>query len=100
MPPRIKCHYTTMKPDTATAMRDLIRQARESIPFDAPETETCADECRGCSVKLLEYLQAELETWEYRLECGETPDFKDLSQLARSCRKIHQTLKKNGVIGD
>jgi hypothetical protein len=88
-----------MKPDTRTAMYDLIRQVRENIPFDLPETDFCADSCKGCSIKLLEYLRSEIEGWEERLEQGEIPDFGDINQLAKSSRKIHDVLKENGLVG-
>jgi len=87
-----------MKPDTATAMRNLIRQVRETIPFDLPDAVLCADECKGCSVKLLEYLSSELDDWDYKLDQGEIPNFGDINQLARSSRKIYQVLQKNGLI--
>ncbi len=49
-----------MKPDTRTAMRNLIGQIRTAIPFDLPEAQMCSDSCDGCSIKLLEFA-------EYRL---------------------------------
>ncbi len=87
-----------MKPDTSTAMRELIEQIRASIPFDAPETAVCMDECKGCSMKMLEYLESELDNWEYRLAQGESPNFGDLSQLAGSAKKIYRVLKINGLV--
>ncbi|MES9869944.1 MAG: hypothetical protein ABW090_12690 [Sedimenticola sp.] len=87
-----------MKPDTSTAMRDLIARIRASIPFDAPETAICMDECKGCSMKMLEYLASELDSWDYRLAQGETPNFGDLNQLAKSARKIHAVLRNNGLV--
>lgn len=89
-----------MKPDTATAMHRLIGQVRAAIPFDLPEDELCADGCTGCSRKLLDYLASELEGWEQRLAGGETPNFGDLDRLAKSSRKIYQTLRNNGLIGN
>lgn len=87
-----------MKPDTATAMRQLIKQVRETIPFDIPEAVLCADECRGCSMKLLEYLASELDDWEFKLDQGEIPNFGDINQLAKSSRKIYRVLEKNGLL--
>ena len=85
-----------MKPDTRTAMQQLIVQVRASIPFDAPET--CSDSCRGCSQKLLEFLDTELESWESRLAEGESPTFGDLQRLARQSRKVFEALQRNGLI--
>lgn len=86
------------KPDTPEAMRRLIGEIRRRIPFDLPEEQLCKDGCNACSLKLLEYLSSELENWEVRLESGEKPGLADLSQLARSARKIHRVLVKNGIV--
>jgi hypothetical protein len=87
-----------MKPSTTEAMHLLIQQIREAIPFDTQLRDVCSEDCRGCSMKLLEYLDAELESWEYRLQQQEVPDFRDLSKLERSGRKIYKALQKNGLI--
>ena len=81
-------------------MRSLIRQVRSALPFDLAPTEVCGDECRGCSIKLLEYLAMELDNWEYRLDEGAVPNFGDLDRLARSSRKIYRALQKNGLIAE
>jgi len=86
------------KPDTPEAMRRLIGEIRRRIPFDLSEKQLCRDGCNACSLKLLEYLSSELENWEARLESGEKPGLADLSQLARSARKIHRVLVKNGIV--
>jgi hypothetical protein len=87
-----------MKPSTTEAMYLLIQQIRETIPFDTQLRGVCSEDCRGCSMKLLEYLDSELESWEYRLQQHEIPDFRDLSKLERSGRKIYKALQKNGLI--
>ena len=87
-----------MKPDTQTAMRELIQQVRSSIPFDTPAADLCSDTCAGCSRKLLDYLEMELENWESRLDQGEIPNFGDINKIARSSKKIYNALKKNGLI--
>jgi hypothetical protein len=87
-----------VKPDTRTAMGDLIRQVREAIPFDTPTDILCTGICHGCSVKLLEYLDLELTEWEYRLEEGEQPTFGDLDRLAKTSRKVYRVLQKNGLV--
>lgn len=48
-------------------------------------------------MKLLTYLESEVENWEYRLDEGETPNFGDLNRLAKSAGKIHRVLEKNGL---
>jgi hypothetical protein len=87
-----------MKPSTSEAMHLLIQKIRESIPFDTQLRDVCSEDCRGCSMKLLEYLDSELESWEYRLKQHEVPDFRDLSRLERSGRKVYKALQKNGLI--
>lgn len=89
-----------MKPDTSQAMYELIKTINENIPMQLSEDEICRDkdDCRSCSIKLVEYLSAEIESWEYRLQQGDKPDFKDLSRLTRTASKIHLALKKNGLI--
>jgi hypothetical protein len=87
-----------MKPDTRTAMHQLIAQVREALPFDAPASRACAGECQGCSLKLLEYLDGELCGWEQRLEIGDTPNLGDLSRLAKASRKVYNALEKNGLL--
>ena len=87
-----------MKPDTRTAMADLIHQLRDVMPIGAPEAVICSDHCSGCSKKLLEFLDMRLEDWEFRLDGGEQPSFGDLRSLARTGRKIHAALKRNGLV--
>ena len=87
-----------MKPTTREAMRQLIDKIREAIPFDTEQRDVCSSDCHGCSVKLLEYLETELESWEYRLDQNEIPDFRDLSRLEKSGCKIYKALQKNGLI--
>ena len=86
------------KPRTTDAMRSLIREARAVLPLDLSPEEVCLDECRGCSIKLVEYIGMEIDHWEYRLQEGAIPTFGDLDKLARSCRKIHRALQRNGLV--
>ena len=87
-----------MKPKTPVAMRELIAQIRQAIPFDMPEAQLCEGCSKGCSMKLLEYLQMEIENWEYRLEQGDIPNFGDLKRLAKSSKKIYKVLQVNGLV--
>ncbi len=87
-----------MKPDAPTAMRQLIAQIRETLPFDAPQAQVCQGPCEGCSMKLLDYLDSELSGWEQRLDQGERPGLAELSQLARTARRVHRVLQKNGLL--
>lgn len=89
-----------MKPNTQTAMKKMIREIRRVMPFDAPEALLCSDKnsCQGCSLKLLEYLESELESWEQLLEAGQVPGFKDLQKLEKTSRRIYRTLESNGLV--
>jgi hypothetical protein len=89
-----------MKPDSATAMRNLIAQVRLTIPFGMPEAQMCLDGCQGCSRKLLEFLESELDSWERRLDDGEIPDFGDLNALVKTSKKIYTVLNNNGLVND
>ena len=87
-----------MKPDTVLAMQNLIKQIKSAITFYPGKTDTCLDSCRGCSVKLIDFLEVEIVDWEYRLENNEAPNFEDLDKLAKTAKKIHRVLINNGVI--
>ena len=84
------------KPGTRVAMARLIGQVRAALPFAADPDRLCNGECRGCALKLLEYLDGELQTWEGRLAAGETPRLGDLHRLGRTARKVHDALERSG----
>ncbi len=79
-------------------MRDLITQIKQTLPFDGFDNSACSDTCSGCSVKLINFLENELEDWEYRLNNKEVPNFKDINKLAKMATKIHRVLVKNNLI--
>ena len=90
-----------MKPDTATAMRQMIEQVRDAIPFDRPEAQVCTGLCTGCSVKLLDYLDRQLSEWETRIAAGERPSLADLSRLlGGASRKVYRALAANGLVAE
>lgn len=87
-----------VKPNTRSAMSMLIAQIRTQIPFDLPIEKLCNGPCTGCSKKLLEYLEMELEGQEYKLAKGETPGLGDINKLARTAQKIHNILARNQLL--
>ena len=87
-----------MKPRATRAMQQLIAQIRLTFPFDLPRAQICGDECRGCSIKLLGFLETELDGWEERLAAGERPGLAEMSQLIRVTRKIGRVLHKAGLM--
>ena len=89
-----------MKPDTSKAMKDLIKQVRNAVPFDTPQEELCNGPCTGCPKKLMEYLDTQLEEWEADLQAGEEPTLGDIQKLAKTSRKIYGVLEKNNLIKD
>lgn len=89
-----------MKPDTQTAMQDLIRQVREVIPFTDPAAQECPDLCKGCTPKLLAHLESELDDWQQRLREGETPTLGDIDRLAKMSKKIYRVLQENGLVSE
>ena len=95
---RIPTQEAIVKPDTTTAMRSLIGQARSNIPFDIPEAVLCSGICHGCSRKLLDFLDSELEYWECQLDNGETPSLGDVQRLAKRSRKIYEALDRSGLL--
>lgn len=89
---------TRMKPDTTTAMHQLIAQVRQAIPFGLPQAQACTGECNGCTVKLLDYLDGELADWEARLAAGQRPSLGDLHRLGRTSRRVYLVLAANGLV--
>lgn len=87
-----------MKPNTSIAMQKLIDQVRDKMPFDANESQLCSDHCQGCSKKLLEFLDTELDDWELKLQNGEDPNFGELHHLGKTCKKIYLVLKNNNLL--
>ena len=81
-------------------MRALIRQVRAALPFEAAEAQVCTGVCQGCSRKLLDFLESELDDWERRLDAGERPGLSDLSRLMQTGRKVERVLARNGLIGE
>ncbi|WP_226667126.1 hypothetical protein [Microbulbifer aggregans] len=87
-----------MKPDTRTAMREIIAEVRTTLPFSMPAAELCAGPCQGCAKKLLEYLDQEIEAWERRLDENDMPTLGEVSKFAKTCTRIHNAIAANGLI--
>ncbi len=87
-----------MKPNTTVAMQQLIEQIRTALSMDHINNEICTGQCKVCPTKLVEYINMELENWEYRLQNGEIPNFKDLSKLAKTSHKVYKALDSRGLL--
>ena len=87
-----------MKPNTVDAMHDLIKEIKNSLPFNKIKADFCSDTCAGCSIKLIDFLADEIEHWQHQLNQGAVPNFKDLNKLAKMAKKIHAVLLKNHLI--
>jgi hypothetical protein len=80
-------------------MRHLVAEVREALPFHLPPERLCDGACSGgCALKLLEYLDGELEHWASRVDAGETPNFGDLARLEKTSRKIYRVLARKGLV--
>ncbi|WP_236588734.1 hypothetical protein [Amphritea japonica] len=92
--------HSTMesKPDTKEAMRNLIKDIRSGIPFDTPVAEMCNGPCTGCSKKLMDYLDMELEEKETLLATGHNPTLGEINRLKKTAIKIHGVLSQNGLV--
>ena len=87
------------KPDTTTAMQQLIGEIRTRIPFDEmDEARVCSGKCIGCAKKLLEYLEQEVLYSEDSLQRGDTPSLGEINRLARSAGKIYKVLQLNNIV--
>lgn len=87
------------KPDTTSAMLDLVQQIRAHIPFDElDDARVCSGVCIGCAKNLLEYLEQEIIYWESSLARGEIPSLGDINKLARSAKKIYKVLQLNNLV--
>jgi len=87
-----------MKPNTKIAMENLIKEAREKIPFNLSMDGNCEGRCDVCPFKLLEFLDIALCSWESRLKRGEIPNLGDVHSLGRQCKELHAILIEKGFI--
>ncbi len=86
-----------MKPNTKTAMENLIKEARAKMPFNLSFDGNCEGRCDECPFKLLEYLDTGLSNWEFRLKRGDVPTLGDVHTLGRECREIYEILQKKDL---
>ncbi|WP_420554717.1 hypothetical protein [Neptuniibacter marinus] len=86
-----------MKPDTTEAMQTLIKQIRETTPFDMPVALMCNGPCTGCAKKLLDYLDMELLDKEKNLKEGEIPNLGDIDKLDKTAKRIFDHCKRTDL---
>lgn len=79
-------------------MENLIREAREKIPFNLSFDGNCEGRCDECPYKLMEFLDLDLKDWDLRLKRGDVPTLGELHTLGRSCQELCDVLKKEGYI--
>ena len=85
------------KPATTEAMLALISSVRQHLPFHVSPADLCQHSCSGCPKKLMEFLDTELSDHEQNLATGHIPTLGEISKLARTSRKIHAVMVKNGL---
>jgi len=83
------------KPNTKTAIQQLIAQIQQAIPLNLNEAQMCQGECLGCSKKMLEMLDAEISYWQYT---DAIPSLKDLKNLENIGRRTYKILKRNQLL--
>lgn len=86
------------KPPCSEAMKLLIDDIRNNIPFDIPVATLCSGVCHGCSKKIIDYLDNEIIQWEQCIHQGDEIKFGDIIKLTKTSRKVYKVLQKNGHI--
>ena len=87
-----------MKPNTKTAMENLIKEAREKIPFNLSMDGNCEGRCDVCPFKLIEFLDTDFSIWESRLKRGDIPNLGDVHTLGRQCKELYAILQEKGFV--
>ncbi len=87
------------KPDTKTAMYQLLKVIREHIPFGLKEADMCQGICRGCSKKMMEMLDAEVSQWQADLDNDlADPTLADLAFMEKLARRTEKILRRNSLM--
>lgn len=86
------------KPHTTIAMKTVIQEATEKIPFGMSFDGFCVGQCDVCPEKLLEYLDGQISDWKTKLDLGEVPNLGDVRVLAESCHQVYDELIYQGLI--
>ena len=81
-------------------MQQLINEVKQHIPFERPLADICSDDCNGCSMKLLEFLDMELIDWQRRLDAHDVPTLGDIKRLETTSKKIYKILQRNGLVNE
>ena len=89
-----------MKPDRATAMRQIIAQVKTEFPLYEPATFICGanTDCAGCPKKLLEMVDGEISYWESALKRGVQPKFDEIRRFGKMCLGVRRALARNGLL--
>ncbi|UJF17581.1 hypothetical protein L0B53_02090 [Vibrio sp. SS-MA-C1-2] len=90
----------SLKPDTQTAMADIIIQVKAAFPLYEEDTFVCGPDnnCIGCPKKLLELVDTEVCYWESALERGVIPNFDDIYRFTKLCKNVHRGLVRNNRV--
>ncbi|RUO76096.1 hypothetical protein [Idiomarina seosinensis] len=87
------------KPNTRTAMYQLLEVIQEHIPFGLKEADMCQGICRGCSKKMMEMLDAEVSQWRADLDNQlAEPTLADLVFMEKLARRTEKVLRRNHLV--
>jgi len=87
------------KPNTKTAMYQLLEVIQEHIPFGLKEADMCQGICRGCSKKMMEMLDAEVSQWRADLDNQlAEPTLADLVFMEKLARRTEKVLRRNHLV--
>lgn len=87
-----------MKPNTRAAVANIVREARQKLPFHVNFDGNCEGRCEECAFKLLEFLDLDLSYWEYRLNRGDTPSLGEVHTLGKDCLRVYQLVRDQGLL--
>ena len=89
------------KPDRVSAMKRLLEQVKNTLPFDQPGIFSCGpnNNCVGCPKKLLDLVDAEVNYWDAAIAQGVIPSLGDISRFGKLCKNVSRGLQRNDIQG-
>ncbi|WP_328986718.1 hypothetical protein [Thiorhodovibrio winogradskyi] len=88
------------KPDSRSAMRGLIAQARFLLARARLDDLDCDGDCGDCIIKRVEHFEQTLADWDARLAQGIQPTLGDVHDLARAAWALAGILLRSGFLSE